>query len=97
MLIRYKHTVLILLISTLVLWYVGINKSTYVDDENKVYLSTNEIKELYEAGVIGKPRYAEIYHKSQRVEYIKTRTLIPFITKKDTLSNHKVSYYSTKR
>ena len=94
---KYKDLLLVLTISVIGLWYVGINHSTYVNDENRDYLSASEVKELYETGIIGKPRYDEQYFKTEKVEYIKTRTLIPFITKKDTLSHDNVSYWSTKR
>lgn len=91
---KYKHTVLILLISSLVLWYVGINSSTYVKDENRNYLSAKEVKKLAEAKIIGKPDYEKSYFSTQTVEYIKTRTLIPFIVKMDTLSKHNIEYWN---
>lgn len=97
MMIKYKHMILILTISSLVLWYAGINQSTYVEDENKEYLSAKEVKALYEIGKIGKPNYSNYYYITERVEYIKTRTLIPFVVKRDTLSHRKLEYWSERR
>lgn len=96
--IQYKNlmlaSALIILIQILILWYIGINKSVYVIDENKNYLSANEVKELAESKIISTPNYKATYYSTKIVEYIKTRTLIPFIVKKDTLSKHDIEYWS---
>lgn len=83
--------ILILVISTSLMWYSRIDFTEQVTDTERINITATEAADIYGENSAGKE-----YFKKRNITYIKSRTYIPLVFAKDTISVSSWQTYSEK-